>query len=91
MKNSFKTKTELSCSGKNYTIFDISKIKGVEELPYSIKILLENLVRNEDDLTVSKDDISMKEPRPRNNATTARANTLSPCNTDREQITPCTL
>ena len=58
MKNSFKTKTELSCSGKNYTIFDISKIKGVEELPYSIKILLENLVRNEDDLTVSKDDIS---------------------------------
>jgi len=58
MKNSFKTKTELSCSGKNYTIFDISQIKGVEELPYSIKILLENLVRNEDDLTVSKDDIT---------------------------------
>ena len=58
MKNSFKTKTELSCSGKNYTIFDISQIKGVEKLPYSIKILLENLVRNEDDLTVSKDDIT---------------------------------
>ncbi len=58
MKNSFKTKTELSCSGKNYTIFDISQIKGIEKLPYSIKILLENLVRNEDDLTVSKDDIS---------------------------------
>ena len=58
MKNSFKTKTELSCSGKNYTVFDISQIKGVEELPYSIKILLENLVRNEDDLTVSKDDIT---------------------------------
>jgi len=57
MENSFKTKTELSCSGKNYTIFDISKIDGVNELPYSIKILLENLVRNEDDLTVTKSDI----------------------------------
>ena len=57
MKNSFKTKTELSCSGKSYTIFDISKIDGVNELPYSIKILLENLVRNEDDLTVTKSDI----------------------------------
>ena len=57
MKNSFKTRTELSCSGKSYTIFDISKIDGVNELPYSIKILLENLVRNEDDLTVTKSDI----------------------------------
>ena len=57
MENSFKTKTELSCSGKSYTIFDISKIDGVNELPYSIKILLENLVRNEDDLTVTKSDI----------------------------------
>ena len=57
MKNSFNTKTEITCSGNKYTIFDISKIPGVEKLPYSIKILLENLVRNEDDLTVTKNDI----------------------------------
>ena len=57
MKNSFNTKTEITCSGKKYTIFDISKIPGVEKLPYSIKILLENLIRNEDDLTVTKNDI----------------------------------
>ena len=37
MKNSFKTRTELSCSGKNYTIFDISKIDGVNELPILLK------------------------------------------------------
>ena len=42
---------------KKYTIFDISKISGVEKLPYSIKILLENLVRNEDDMTVTEEDI----------------------------------
>ena len=57
MKNSFNTKTQITCGSKNYTIFDISKIPGVEKLPYSIKILLENLVRNEDDLTVTKKDI----------------------------------
>ena len=57
MKNSFNTKTEITCSGNKYTIFDISKIPGVEKLPYSIKILLENLVRNEDDLTVTQNDI----------------------------------
>jgi aconitate hydratase len=35
----------------------IYNINGVEKLPYSIKILLENLVRNEDDITVNKNDI----------------------------------
>jgi len=57
MNNSFNTKTNINCNGKEYTIFDISKIDGVEKLPYSIKILLENLVRNEDNLTVTKKDI----------------------------------
>ena len=57
MKNSFNTKREIKCGNKKYTIFDISKIDGSEKLPYSIKILLENLVRNEDDQTVTKDDI----------------------------------
>ena len=57
MKNSFNTKTEITCSNNKYTIFDISKINGVRELPYSIKILLENLLRNEDGQTVTKKDI----------------------------------
>ena len=57
MKNSFNTKREIKCGNKKYTIFDISKINGSEKLPYSIKILLENLIRNEDDQTVTKDDI----------------------------------
>ena len=57
MKNSFSTKSKITCNKNEYTIFDISKIPGVEKLPYSIKILLENLVRNEDDITVTKEDI----------------------------------
>ena len=58
MKNSFSTKTKITCNKNEYTIFDISKIPGVDKLPYSIKILLENLVRNEDDITVTKEDIN---------------------------------
>ena len=57
MKNSFNTKSEVQCNGNNYIIFDISKINGVEKLPYSIKIILENLLRYEDDITVTKSDI----------------------------------
>src|SRR6202030_1671161 len=32
-------------------------LKGISKLPYSMKVLLENLLRNEDDRTVKKDDI----------------------------------
>ncbi len=57
MKDSFNTKTDLVCGKNKFVIFNISKIPGVEKLPYSIKILLENLLRNEDNLTVTKKDI----------------------------------
>ena len=32
-------------------------LKGISKLPYSMKVLLENLLRNEDGRTVKKDDI----------------------------------
>ena len=55
--NSFNTKTVLK-SGKNeYTIFDVSKIAAATNLPYSLKILLENLLRHEDGDTVKVKDI----------------------------------
>ena len=57
MSNSFDTRTTLSVNGKDYEIFQVSKIDGVERLPYSMKILLENLLRHEDGKTVEKKDI----------------------------------
>ena len=55
--DTYKTKSKLKISDKSYTIFDISKIEGVSLLPYSIKILLENLLRNEDGMNVKNSDI----------------------------------
>ena len=63
MGNSLKSKTSLNVGGKNYTVYSIpeaAKALGTDfaKLPYSLKILLENLLRNEDDQTVTKDDIA---------------------------------
>jgi aconitate hydratase len=58
-KDSFKTKTTLKVGSKEYTIFNIQKINhpNLKKLPNSIKVLLENLLRHEDGLNVSRDDI----------------------------------
>ena len=57
MSNSFDTKSSLDVNGKSYEIFNVGKLPQAERLPYSIKILLENLLRYEDNKTVTKDDI----------------------------------
>ena len=57
MSNSFDTRTTLSVNGKDYEIFQLTKIAGTEKLPFSMKILLENLLRHEDGKTVEKSDI----------------------------------
>ncbi len=56
-KDSFKSKSTLSLSGKNYEIFDISGIEGAQTLPFSLKILLENLLRTEDGANITADHI----------------------------------
>ena len=61
-KNSFKSLDNISSSGKNYKIFNLKKaekngLDGIAKLPKSLKVLLENLLRYEDDLTVDKKQI----------------------------------
>jgi len=58
--DSFKSKSFLQVSGKTYTFYDLNKIPNtylVKKLPFSLKILLENLLRLEDGLTVTRKDI----------------------------------
>ena len=60
--NSLNSKTTLSVAGKNYIVYSIAaagKALGGDfaTLPFSLKILLENLLRNEDGQTVKRDDI----------------------------------
>ncbi len=57
MSNSFDTRTTLNVNGKEFEIFQLTRIEGSERLPFSMKILLENLLRHEDGKTVEKKDI----------------------------------
>ncbi|MGP1384215.1 MAG: aconitate hydratase AcnA [Thainema sp.] len=61
MSNSFNAKKTLSVNGKDYQIYSLpnaaEKLGDISRLPYSLKVLLENLLRNEDGRTVSADDV----------------------------------
>ncbi len=58
MNNSFNARSTLHVQGRDYEIYDINVIKGADRLPYALKILLENLLRNEDGISVTADDIA---------------------------------
>src|SRR6202521_6443143 len=60
--DSFKCQKTLKVGGKTYVYYSLptaekNGLKGISKLPYSMKVLLENLLRNEDDRTVKKGDI----------------------------------
>ena len=56
-RNSFNAKKNLEVAGKSFEIFDISSIDGASNLPYSLKILLENLLRTEDGANITETHI----------------------------------
>ncbi|MFH1799847.1 MAG: aconitate hydratase AcnA [Candidatus Omnitrophota bacterium] len=60
--NSFGSKVTLRIAGKDYTIYRLRALQEcgvakVLKLPYSIRVLLENLLRNEDGKNVTRKDI----------------------------------
>src|SRR5690349_4119528 len=60
--NSFGTRTNITVGGEAVEIYSLPALEkagfaGVSRLPYSLKILLENLLRREDDAFVKADDI----------------------------------
>jgi aconitate hydratase len=60
--DSFKCRRTLKVGSKSYAYFSLPQaekngLKGASKLPYSMKVLLENLLRHEDGHTVTKDDI----------------------------------
>ena len=56
-KNSLGRKQNLTVAGKDFEIFDISQLEGASDLPFSLKILLENLLRCEDGANITVDHI----------------------------------
>jgi len=60
--NSFGSRASLKVDGRQYTLFRLDALRGipgntVDKLPFSLKILLENLLRNEDNAFVKRADI----------------------------------
>src|SRR3546814_13335593 len=60
MSDAFATKTRLDVNGRQFTYFSLDKLGkqfNIKRLPFSMKILLENLLRNEDGVSVTKASI----------------------------------
>jgi aconitate hydratase len=60
--DSFKSRKTLTVGGKTYTYYSLAEaekngLEGISRLPFSMKVLLENLLRFEDGRSVTKDDI----------------------------------
>ncbi|SJN23300.1 Aconitate hydratase @ 2-methylisocitrate dehydratase [Microbacterium esteraromaticum] len=55
--NSFGAKSTLTVGGTDYEIFRLDTVPGFEKLPFSLKVLLENLLRTEDGANVTKAQI----------------------------------
>jgi len=60
MQDSFSVRRTLSVNDKNYTYFSLPTLSediDISRLPFSLKILLENLLRHEDGIDITKSDI----------------------------------
>ncbi|MFC5582769.1 aconitate hydratase [Rhodanobacter terrae] len=55
--NSFGTRDQFAVDNKAYTIYRIDRVKTAHRLPYSLKVLLENLLRNEDGHLVTAEQV----------------------------------
>ena len=56
--NSFSSRATLRAGGTSHDIYRLDAVKGAQALPFSLKILLENLLRNEDGHLVTGDHVT---------------------------------
>ena len=55
--DSFGSKGTLEAGGASYEVFRLSAVPGLERLPYSLKVLAENLLRTEDGVNITADHV----------------------------------
>ena len=55
--NSFDSRTTLTVGDQSFDIFSIDSVEGSARLPYSLKVLLENVLRTEDGANVTADHV----------------------------------
>jgi aconitate hydratase len=56
--NSFGSRDQLEVDDTTYTIYRLDRVDGAHRLPYSLKVMLENLLRNEDGRLITSDQIT---------------------------------
>jgi aconitate hydratase len=56
--NSFGSRAALKVAGEQYEIYRLDAVEGSGDLPFSLKILLENLLRNEDGANITADHVT---------------------------------
>jgi aconitate hydratase len=55
--NTFRARAQLDVGGTSYEIYRLDAVDGADRLPYSLKVLLENLLRTEDGENVTADQV----------------------------------
>nr|WP_297992591.1 aconitate hydratase AcnA [uncultured Actinomyces sp.] len=55
--NTFASRSTLDVEGRNYEIYRLDAVPGLERLPYSLKVLAENLLRTEDGANITADHV----------------------------------
>jgi len=55
--NSFEARNTLAVGDSSYQIYRLDAVPGIAKLPYSLKVLAENLLRNEDGSNITKDHV----------------------------------
>ena len=55
--DTYQSRGTLQVGEKSYEIFRLSAVEGLEKLPYSLKVLAENLLRTEDGANVTADHV----------------------------------
>lgn len=55
--NSLGAKKTLTVNGEDYEIYDLHAVEGLDKLPYALKVLAENLLRNEDGANITADHV----------------------------------
>jgi len=55
--DSFGARSSLDVGGDSHTIYRVDAVEGSDRLPFSLKVMLENLLRTEDGVNVTADQI----------------------------------
>src|SRR3954462_1366001 len=56
-QDSFGARSTLTVGDRSYEIYRLDKVEGSADLPYSLKVLLENLLRTEDGANITADHV----------------------------------